>query len=174
VHHFCLSVPDVILNFPTCSAAYLFAIFLLPAARRRQDSVSGLSLAPTGDPPDIQSLNMSQQGQVPANFLPHDSYVGEIYRVNIAFICVNSLIIIIRILVRAFVVGHVAVDDYLMVAAGLCADVFSALAIVGTFGFSNEAIESVSSNRLKASDMDLADTFTTYRKMPSWWKTPRT
>ncbi|KAJ9609042.1 hypothetical protein H2200_006813 [Cladophialophora chaetospira] len=72
---------------------------------------------------------MSQQ--LPTQFLPHDSYVGEIYRVNIAFICANSIIILIRLAVRGFVVKHVAVDDYLMVAAGLCANVFSALAIVG-------------------------------------------
>jgi hypothetical protein len=63
--------------------------------------------------------------------LPHDSEVGEIYRVNIAFICVNSVIIIIRLLVRALVVKHIAVDDYLMVAAGVFADAFSAMAIVG-------------------------------------------
>ncbi|OCT44074.1 integral membrane protein [Cladophialophora carrionii] len=69
--------------------------------------------------------------QIPPEFLPHDSYVGEIYRVNISFICVNSVIIFVRLIVRAFMVKHVAVDDYLMVAAGLCADVFSALAIVG-------------------------------------------
>ena len=69
--------------------------------------------------------------QVPTNFLPHDSSVGEIYRVNIAFICVNTIIILIRLVVRGFVVKHVAVDDYLMVAAGICADIFSALAIVG-------------------------------------------
>ncbi|KIW88593.1 uncharacterized protein Z519_10639 [Cladophialophora bantiana CBS 173.52] len=69
--------------------------------------------------------------QVPTDFLPHDSYVGEIYRVNISFICVNSVIIIIRLIVRAFVVEHVAVDDYLMVAAGLFADAFSAMSIVG-------------------------------------------
>jgi hypothetical protein len=72
---------------------------------------------------------MSQQ--IPTEFLPHDSYVGELRRVNIAFICANSVIIIVRLIVRGFVVKHVAVDDYLMVAAGLCADVFSALAIVG-------------------------------------------
>ena len=76
---------------------------------------------------------MSQEGQLPSNFLPHGSNVGELYRINIAFICVNSLIILIRLVVRGAVVGHVAVDDYLMVAAGLCADVFSALAIVGMF-----------------------------------------
>jgi hypothetical protein len=69
--------------------------------------------------------------QIPTEFLPHDSYVGEIYRVNISFICVISIIIIVRLIVRAFMVKHVAVDDYLMVAAGLCANVFSALAIVG-------------------------------------------
>ncbi|KIW72896.1 hypothetical protein PV04_01057 [Phialophora macrospora] len=69
--------------------------------------------------------------QIPTEFLPHDSYVGEIYRVNISFICVTSIIIIVRLIVRAFMVKHVAVDDYLMVAAGLCANVFSALAIVG-------------------------------------------
>ena len=80
---------------------------------------------------------MSQK-QVPPELLPHDSEVGELYRVNIAFICVNSIIIIVRLIVRGFSVKHVAIDDYLMVAAGVFADVFSAMAIVGK---TNDPIE---------------------------------
>lgn len=71
------------------------------------------------------------QAQAPGSFLPHDSSVGEIYRLNIAFIAVTSSIIAVRLIVRAFVVKHVAVDDYLMVAAGLFANAFSTMAIVG-------------------------------------------
>ncbi|KAL2440776.1 hypothetical protein ABEF95_005959 [Exophiala dermatitidis] len=66
-----------------------------------------------------------------AQFLPHDSYVGELYRLNIAFIAVTSTIIGIRLMVRIFVVKHVAADDFLMLAAGLFATAFSAMAIVG-------------------------------------------
>ncbi|EXJ89155.1 hypothetical protein A1O3_02219 [Capronia epimyces CBS 606.96] len=64
-------------------------------------------------------------------FLPHDSSVGELYRLNIAFIAVTSAIIALRLIVRIFVVKHVSADDFLMVAAGLFATAFSAMAIVG-------------------------------------------
>jgi uncharacterized membrane protein YozB (DUF420 family) len=64
-------------------------------------------------------------------FLPHNTLVGEIYRVNIAFIAVTALIIGVRLIVRGAVVKHVAVDDYLMVAAGVFAIAFSGMAIVG-------------------------------------------
>jgi hypothetical protein len=63
--------------------------------------------------------------------LTHNSLVGEIYRVNIAFIAVTAVVIGLRLLVRSVVVKHVAVDDYLMVAAGVFAIAFSAMAIVG-------------------------------------------
>ncbi|EXJ95388.1 hypothetical protein A1O1_00509 [Capronia coronata CBS 617.96] len=66
-----------------------------------------------------------------AALLPHNSSVGELYRLNIAFIAVTSTIIGLRLVVRIFVVKHVAADDFLMVAAGLFATTFSAMAIVG-------------------------------------------
>jgi hypothetical protein len=69
--------------------------------------------------------------QVQTDLLPHDNAVGEIYKVNISFIAVTSLIIGLRLVVRGFVVKHVAVDDYLMVAAGLFSTAFSAMTIVG-------------------------------------------
>lgn len=69
--------------------------------------------------------------QVPTDLLPHDNAVGEIYKVNISFIAVTSLIIGLRLVVRGFVVKHIAVDDYLMVAAGLFSTAFSTMTIVG-------------------------------------------
>jgi hypothetical protein len=62
----------------------------------------------------------------------HNSVQPEILRLNIAFIAVTSCFIIARVLVRTFLVKHVAIEDYLMVAAGLFATAFSAMAIVGT------------------------------------------
>jgi len=72
------------------------------------------------------------QFQAQGELLPHNSSVGELYRLNVSFIAVTSVIIGIRLVVRIFIVKHVAVDDYLMVAAGLFATAFSAMAIVGT------------------------------------------
>ncbi|KIX05878.1 uncharacterized protein Z518_03851 [Rhinocladiella mackenziei CBS 650.93] len=69
--------------------------------------------------------------QIQGDLLPHDSSVGEIRILNIVFIAVTSVIIIVRLIVRAFVVKHVTVDDYLMVAAGLFDTAFSVMAIVG-------------------------------------------
>ncbi len=69
--------------------------------------------------------------QLQGDLLPHDSSVGEIYRLNISFIAVTLVIIGVRLIVRILVVKHVAIDDYLMVAAGLLATAFSAMAIVG-------------------------------------------
>lgn len=65
------------------------------------------------------------------DLLPHDNAVGEIYRVNISFTAVTILVIGLRLIVRAFVVKHVAVDDYLMVGAGLFSTAFSVMVIVG-------------------------------------------
>ena len=71
--------------------------------------------------------------QTQADLLPHDNAVGEIYKVNISFIAVNSVIIGLRLMVRVFVVKHVAIDDYLMVLAGLFSAAFSAMTIVGKY-----------------------------------------
>jgi hypothetical protein len=79
------------------------------------------------------SVNMSvtNPNQFKGQFLPHDSMVGELHRLNISFIVATSAFIAVRLIVRAFVVKHVAADDYLMVAAGLFATAFSTMAIVG-------------------------------------------
>lgn len=71
--------------------------------------------------------------QSESDFLPHDNAVAEIYQVNISFIAVTSLVIGLRLAVRAFAVKHVAVDDYLMVGAGLFSTAFSVMVIVGKF-----------------------------------------
>lgn len=63
--------------------------------------------------------------------VPHNSVQPEIIRLNVAFIAFTDSIIILRILVRARIVKHVALEDYLMVAAGLFATAFSAMNIVG-------------------------------------------
>lgn len=63
--------------------------------------------------------------------VPHNSVQPEIKTLNIAFIVFTDSIIILRLLVRARIVKHVALEDYLMVAAGLCATAFSAMNIVG-------------------------------------------
>lgn len=63
--------------------------------------------------------------------VPHNSVQPEILTINIAFITFTTSIIILRLLVRARIVKHVALEDYLMVAAGLFATAFSAMNIVG-------------------------------------------
>jgi hypothetical protein len=75
--------------------------------------------------------SITNPDQFHGEFLPHDSLTGELKTLNICFIAVTSLFIGLRLIVRAFVVKHVAADDYLMVAAGLFATAFSAMAIVG-------------------------------------------
>ncbi|KAL6249830.1 hypothetical protein RBB50_003686 [Rhinocladiella similis] len=77
------------------------------------------------------SSSVTNPSQFKGEFLPHDSLQGELKTLNICFIAVTSVFIGIRLIVRAFVVKHVAADDYLMVAAGLFATAFSAMAIVG-------------------------------------------
>ncbi|KAK4948100.1 hypothetical protein LTR10_013154 [Elasticomyces elasticus] len=76
-------------------------------------------------------MSITNPNQFHGEFLPHNSLTGEIYRLNIAFIAVTSTFIGVRLIVRGFVVKHVAADDYLIVAAGLFATAFSAMAIVG-------------------------------------------
>jgi len=68
-----------------------------------------------------------------AAFLPHNSEVGEIYKLNICFIVATCAIIGLRLFVRAYLVKHITVDDYLMVAAGIFSTAFSTMAIVGTY-----------------------------------------
>ena len=63
--------------------------------------------------------------------VPHNSKQPEIIKLNIAFIAFTDSIILLRILVRARIVKHVAAEDYLMVAAGVFATTFSAMNIVG-------------------------------------------
>jgi hypothetical protein len=63
--------------------------------------------------------------------VPHNSVQPEILRLNIAFITVTSCFIIARVLVRTSLVKHFAIEDYLMVAAGVFATSFSTMAIVG-------------------------------------------
>ncbi|KIW49853.1 hypothetical protein PV05_11496 [Exophiala xenobiotica] len=76
-------------------------------------------------------MSITNPDQFHGEFLPHDSLTGELKTLNICFIAVTSVFIGLRLIVRAFVVKHVAADDYLMVAAGLFATAFSAMAIVG-------------------------------------------
>jgi len=76
-------------------------------------------------------MSITNPNQFQGEFLPHNSLTGEIYRLNIAFIAVTSAFIAVRLMVRGFVVKHIAADDYLMVAAGLFATAFSTMAIVG-------------------------------------------
>jgi hypothetical protein len=64
--------------------------------------------------------------------VPHNSLQPQIIRLNSAFIAFTDVIIIIRILVRARIVKHVALEDHLMIAAGLFATAFSAMNIVGS------------------------------------------
>jgi hypothetical protein len=63
--------------------------------------------------------------------VPHNSLQPEILRVNIAFIVITCTFIILRIAVRLLLVKHVALEDYLMVGAGLFATAFSAMAMTG-------------------------------------------
>lgn len=63
--------------------------------------------------------------------VPHNTLQPEITRLNSAFIAFTNTIIIVRILVRARIVKHVALEDHLMVAAGVVATAFSAMNIVG-------------------------------------------
>ena len=64
--------------------------------------------------------------------VPHNTLQPEIIRLNSTLIAFTDAIIIVRILVRARIVKHVALEDYLMVAAGIVATAFSAMNIVGT------------------------------------------
>ena len=61
--------------------------------------------------------------------VPHNTLAPEIRRLNIAFIAITDTFIISRILVRVFLTKKVALEDYLMVAAGLFATAFSSTAI---------------------------------------------
>jgi hypothetical protein len=63
--------------------------------------------------------------------LSHNSVQPEILRLNIGFIAITNLFITVRILVRALLVKHVALEDHLMIVAGLFATAFSTMAIVG-------------------------------------------
>ncbi|ETN36845.1 uncharacterized protein HMPREF1541_07832 [Cyphellophora europaea CBS 101466] len=63
--------------------------------------------------------------------VPHNNEQPSIIKLNAAFIVFTDSIIILRILVRARIVKHIATEDYLMVAAGLFATAFSAMNIVG-------------------------------------------
>lgn len=65
--------------------------------------------------------------------VPHNSLQPEIVRLNIAFIVVTSSFIVGRVLVRILLVKHAAIEDFLMVAAGIFATAFSAMAIVGVY-----------------------------------------
>lgn len=66
------------------------------------------------------------------NFRTHDSAVGEVYLVNIAFIAVTVVIVGVRLVVRGLVARYVGADDYLMLAAGFFSVAFSAMNIFGT------------------------------------------
>jgi len=63
---------------------------------------------------------------------PHDSLVPEIVRLNSAFIAVACLVIGLRLFVRVFMVKHVVIEDYLMVAAGITYVAFSGMNLLGT------------------------------------------
>ncbi len=64
--------------------------------------------------------------------VPHNSLQPEILRINVAFIAITCTFIILRVIVRSFLVKHVALEDYLMIASGAFAWAFSAMAIAGT------------------------------------------
>lgn len=63
--------------------------------------------------------------------VPHNDVHAEIISLNIAFIAVSSSIVFLRVVVRTLIVKHVALDDYLMIAAGIIAAAFSAMCIAG-------------------------------------------
>jgi hypothetical protein len=61
----------------------------------------------------------------------HSNIQPYIRRLNISFIVLSCFIIGLRTLVRAMLVKHVAIEDYLMLAAGVSATAFFALNIMG-------------------------------------------
>jgi hypothetical protein len=63
--------------------------------------------------------------------VPHNSEVPAIISLNAAFLAVTTSIIALRVVVRTFIVKHVALEDWLMVAAGVFGATFSALNIAG-------------------------------------------
>lgn len=67
--------------------------------------------------------------------VPHNSEQPEIISLNIAFIAVTIAIVTLRIVVRTFIVKHVALEDYLMIAAGVFGVAFSSLNIAGPYVF---------------------------------------
>lgn len=119
-------------------------------------------------------MSVTNPSQFQGQFLPHDSLVGELHRLNIAFIVVTSVFIGVRLIVRGFVVRHVAADDYLMVAAGLFATAFSTMAIIGRRP--QEQVRSVyysSDINSQAHGMDLEDMCGTLHKTRDLWKRSR-
>lgn len=63
--------------------------------------------------------------------VPHNDERPEIISLNGAFTSVAVFIILLRIVVRTTIVKHIALEDYLMIAAGVFAAAFSAMNIVG-------------------------------------------
>lgn len=64
--------------------------------------------------------------------LPHNSFVEQMYKINISFTAVVCLVILLRLFVRLHIVRHVAIEDHLMVGAGLFFLAFSTMNLVGT------------------------------------------
>ena len=63
--------------------------------------------------------------------VPHNDERPAIIKLNAAFLAVTDSIIILRLLVRWRIVKHIAVDDHLMIAAGVFTTAFLAMNIVG-------------------------------------------
>jgi hypothetical protein len=63
--------------------------------------------------------------------VPHNNEQPAIIKLNAIFLAVTDSIIILRVLVRLTIVKNIAIEDYLMVAAGFFATAFSAMNIVG-------------------------------------------
>lgn len=63
--------------------------------------------------------------------VPHNDEQPAIIKLNIAFIAFTSVFILSRIAVRALIVKHLSLDDYLMLGAGAFAVVLSAMSIYG-------------------------------------------
>ena len=58
---------------------------------------------------------------------------SDIISYNVATIAIVATTILVRTSVRAFIVKHVAIEDYLMLAAGGSAIALCAMVLVGTY-----------------------------------------
>ena len=61
----------------------------------------------------------------------HTNTQPFILALNLSFISIVAFVIALRTLVRVFLVKHVAIEDYLMIGAGLSAIAFFSLNVAG-------------------------------------------